>query len=108
MILDGLVILKVVLLKMGRELFRGCTAKKYLTKEIVTMSELNKSLLQQCAEKIKRWPRLNATHFPDLPAGCNFVVIGLGGHKLEIHGRIFDNDMVNKEKKRIKLENKGE
>lgn len=71
------------------------------------MSELNeKSLLQQCAEKIKRWPRLNATHFPPLPKYCNFVITGLGGYKLDIHGRVFTREQINKEKKRIKLENK--
>ena len=68
------------------------------------MSESNKSLLQQCAEKIKRWPRLNAAQFPTLPIGCNFIIAGLGGYKLEIHGRVFSNKQINKEKKRIKLD----
>jgi hypothetical protein len=68
------------------------------------MGSFDKSLLQQCAEQIKRWPRLNATRFPVLPGGCNFVVKGLGSYKLEIHGRVFTNDQVNKEKKRVKAE----
>ena len=72
------------------------------------MCGFDKSLLQQCAEKIKRWPRLNANHFPLLPRQCNFIISGLGGYKLEICGRVFTNDQVNKEKIRIKeLENKG-
>lgn len=65
------------------------------------MSYYPDSLLAQCARKIKRWPRLNAQHFPELPKGCHFVVCGIGGYKLEIHGRIFDNSMINKEKKRL-------
>ncbi len=65
---------------------------------------INNSLLSQCARSIKRWPRLNAVAFPKLPKGCNFVILGMGGYKLDIHGRIFDNNTVNKEKKRLARE----
>jgi len=64
----------------------------------------NNSLLSQCARNIRRWPRLNAQAFPELPKGCSFVISGLGGYKLDIHGRIFSKDTVNKEKKRLAKE----
>ena len=66
------------------------------------------SLLTKCARKIRRWPRLNAQTFPELPKGCYFVITGLGGYKLDINGRIFDNHAVNKEKKRLVKENDSE
>ena len=71
------------------------------------MSSFEKSLLQQCTEKIKRWPRLNAQKFPTLPQYCNFVICGRGGYKLDIHGRHFTNEQINKEKKRI-IQQQGE
>ena len=72
------------------------------------MSEYNKSLFRQCAEKIKRWPRLNASCFPELPNKCNFIVSGLGGYKLEIYGRVFTEEQVNREKLRIKKLDKNQ
>ena len=65
------------------------------------MSSFEKRLLQQCAEKIKRWPRLNAKKLPTLPRHCHFVICGKGGYKLDIHGRLFTNEQVNIEKKRV-------
>ena len=67
---------------------------------------MDESLLAQCARKIKIWPRLNAQALPVLPKGCSFVVVGSGGYKIVIFGRIFDKDHINKEKKRLAKEDK--
>ena len=64
------------------------------------------SLLSQCAIRIKRWPRLNAKSFPDLPSKCEFVEPRVGGYVLVIAGRVFCKDAVNKEKKRLAKERK--
>ena len=77
---------------------------KFIKKERLRVKQVkrldaNDSLLMQCARKIRRWPRLNALWFPDLPKGCHFVISGLGGYKIEIKGHIFTKEDVNKIKK---------